>query len=187
MFCASSRQCDPLYHQAAFELGRLLAQEKITIVYGGGAVGSMGYLANGALSENGRVIGVIPEFMFNLEWGHPQLTRLEIVPDMATRKRKMTEDSDAVIAMPGGSGTMEELFETITMKRLGFYHNPIILLNIAGYFDPLIEMLNRMIDEHFMDPRHRQLWQVAEKPGQVVPAILSAPSWFKNAREFAAI
>jgi uncharacterized protein (TIGR00730 family) len=187
VYCASSTQCNPIYHEAAFELGKILAKNSITIVYGGGAVGSMGHLANGALSENGEVIGIIPKFMFDLEWGHSKISDLQVVENMHIRKQKMIENTDAVIALPGGCGTFEELFEALTMKRLGLYPNPIVLLNTQGFYDKFVNMMTHSIDEKFMDERHRLMWTIAKEPEEVVPSINSTPAWFENARSFAAI
>jgi len=187
VFCASSRQVDGIYLEAAYRLGEILARESITVVYGGGAVGLMGELANGALAEGGTVIGVIPEFMYELEWGYERITELKIVKDMHERKKLVMENSDAIIALPGGCGTLEELFEALTMKRLGFYLNPIILVNINGFYDPLIELLERSIAEKFMDVRHREMWSVVSSPENVLNAIQDAPNWSNEARHFAAI
>ena len=126
VYCASSRSSDTAYRQAAYRLGEVLAGNRYTIVYGGGGEGSMGALADGALSQSGKVIGVLPKFMQELEWGHSRLTELRLVEDMRTRKHMMLSDSQAVIALPGGSGTLEELLEAVTLKRLGIYLNPIM-------------------------------------------------------------
>jgi uncharacterized protein (TIGR00730 family) len=134
VYCASSQQCDRTYHDDATRLGERLARDGCTIVYGGGAIGLMGSLANGAIAAGGRVIGVIPRFMTDVEWQHPGLASLEIVEDMRERKHRLLTGSDAVVAMPGGCGTLEELFEAITLKRLGLYLNPIVLLNTNGFF-----------------------------------------------------
>ena len=187
VYCASSTQCDALYFEAARELGAILARNSITIVYGAGAVGSMGQLAEGALSEGGHVIGVLPQFMMDLEWGHPGLGELRLVEDMHDRKRTLLDGTDAVVALPGGSGTLDELLEAISLKRLAIYLNPIVLVNVNGFFDPCIELLDRCIDERFMDPRHRAIWQVVERPDQVLAAIESAPPWSRDALRFAAI
>ncbi|MEE8521180.1 MAG: TIGR00730 family Rossman fold protein [Gemmatimonadota bacterium] len=187
VYCASSTQCDALYLEAARELGAILARNSITIVYGAGAVGSMGQLAEGALSEGGHVIGVLPHFMMDLEWGHPGLGELRLVEDLHDRKRTLLDGTDAVVALPGGSGTLDELLEAISLKRLAIYLNPIVLVNVNGFFDPCIELLDRCIDERFMDPRHRAIWQVVERPDQVLAAIESAPPWSRDALRFAAI
>jgi len=147
----------------------------------------MGAVANGALSVGGTVIGILPHFMNDLEWGHQGLTELRLVDDMHERKRLMAESADAIIALPGGCGTFEELFEAITWKRLGLYFNPIILVNIRGFFDPCIELLTRCINERFMDERHGLMWTVVERPEQVVQAIQKAPEWDASARSFAAL
>jgi uncharacterized protein (TIGR00730 family) len=180
VYAASSRQCAQVYLDAARRLGEILAQSSIAIVYGGGSTGLMGSLA-----EGGRVIGVLPEFMGELEWGHERLTELRLVGDMHERKRRMIAEVDAVIALPGGCGTLEELFEAITWKRLGLYSKPIVLVNVAGYFDPCVELLERAIAEHFMHERHRSMWSVVSEPEAVLPAIASASTWSHEARHFA--
>ncbi len=187
VFCASSRQTDSIYLEAAYRLGSILARESITIMYGGGAVGSMGELANGALAEGGKIIGIIPKFMFDLEWGHQGITELKIVKDMHERKKLVMDCTDAIIALPGGCGTLEELFEALTLKRLGFYVNPIILVNVESFYDPLIELLQRSISEKFMDSRHRDMWSVVDHPDEVLDAIKNAPMWSSEARHFASI
>ncbi|HZS44060.1 MAG TPA: TIGR00730 family Rossman fold protein [Blastocatellia bacterium] len=187
IYCASSQQIDSEYLNGAWQLGRELAEQNVTIVYGGGSTGMMGAVANGALSVGGTVIGILPHFMNDLEWGHQGLTELRLVDDMHERKRLMAESADAIIALPGGCGTFEELFEAITWKRLGLYFNPIILVNIRGFFDPCIELLTRCINERFMDERHGLMWTVVERPEQVVQAIQKAPEWDASARSFAAL
>lgn len=187
VYAASSRQTDPAYRDAAFRLGELLADAQCTVVYGGGSAGSMGAVADGALSNGGQVIGVLPKFMADLEWGHPGLTRLELVEDMRERKHRLLADSDAVVALPGGCGTLEELFEAITLKRLGLYFKPIVLLNTRGYYDALQAFLERMIEERFMNPEHAAMWSVAAEPGDVLPAIRNAPEWSANARDYAVV
>jgi len=187
VFCASSDGCDPVYHEAAAHLGRALAVAGLTVVYGGGAVGSMGALADAALDAGGQVIGIQPRFMSELEWTHSRLSGLHIVDDMQERKRMMLATSDAVVALPGGSGTFEELFEAITAKRLGLYLNPIVLVNQRGFFDPCIELLERAIEERFMDARHREMWRVVESPEEVIGAIHAAPQWSREALGFAAV
>ena len=182
VYCASSEKSDAVYLDAARRLGEILAKESIVTVYGGGAIGSMGRLAEGVLAERGTIIGVIPRFMQELEWDHKGLTELQVVENM--RERKLT-DSDAAIALPGGSGTLEELLETISLKRLGIYLNPIVIVNIRGFFDPLLALLRRCIEERFMDDRHAAMWQVAEGPEDVMRAIHSSAPWTHDARRFA--
>jgi uncharacterized protein (TIGR00730 family) len=187
VYCASSRSAHPEYRAAARRLGEVLAQQGIGIVYGGGAVGSMGALADGALAMGGRVIGILPRFMADLEWGHRGLSDLQLVEDLRTRKHVMLTLSQAAIALPGGSGTLEELLEAITLKRLGLYLNPIVLVNTRGFFAPLLELLGRAVDEHFMDPRHLLMWQVVATPEEVPAALATAPAWSAQARSFAAV
>jgi hypothetical protein len=187
VFCGSSRQCDPVYLDTAERLGRELAKNGVTIVYGGGAVGSMGRLAEGALAEGGEVIGVIPAFMNELEWGHKGITELRVVRDMSERKRVMIEGADAVVALPGGSGTFDELLEAITLKRLALYLGPIVLLDTRSYFKALLLALEKCVSERFMDPRHQSMWTVAKEPEDVLPAIQSAPPWETESLSFAAI
>ena len=163
----------------------MLAAEGITIVYGGGSVGSMGALADAALAAGGRLVGILPRFMNDLEWGHKSLTELRLVDDMHHRKRLMIEEADAVVALPGGSGTFEELLEAITWKRLGLYVNPIVIVNVRGFYDPLRALLEGAIAERFMDERHRSMWTFVERPEDVLSAIAAAPDWSAEARAFA--
>lgn len=187
VYCASSERCDAAYHDAARRLGSVLASQKLTIVYGGGASGSMGALADGALAAGGKIIGVIPRFMLDLEWGHRHLTELRVVEDMRIRKHAMLTESHGVVALPGGSGTLEELMEAITLKRLGLYVHPIVLVNTRGFFTPLVQLLQHAVDEHFMNEQHLKMWQVVETPDEVPAAMDSAPHWSAAAREFAAV
>ncbi|MDN5864747.1 MAG: TIGR00730 family Rossman fold protein [Gammaproteobacteria bacterium] len=182
IYCASSQKSDPAYREAAFELGAILAGEGHTVVFGGSSIGSMGALADGALSKGGTVIGILPRFMADQEWGHQGLTQLELVETMRERKHRLLTDSDAVVALPGGCGTLEELFEAITLKRLGIYLNPIVLLNTRGFFSPLLAFMDQIVGEHFMNPEHVNMWQLATEPSDVLPAIATAPAWNRDAR-----
>lgn len=187
VYCASSQKADPAYREAAHALGGLLAESEHTVVYGGSSIGSMGALADGALSGGGEVIGVLPRFMADMEWGHRGLTHLELVETMRERKHKLLTGSDAVVALPGGCGTLEELFEAITLKRLGVYLNPIVLLNTREFYTPLLEFLDKTIAENFMNPEHANMWQLADEPADVLPAIDSAPAWSSEARKHAVV
>jgi uncharacterized protein (TIGR00730 family) len=187
VFCASSSKVDSGYREAAHDLGELLAGNDIEIVYGGGAAGPMGSLAEGALANGGSVIGVIPKFMLDLEWGHTGLTELMVVSTMHERKELMLKGADAAVALPGGSGTLEELIETITKKRLGFFLNPIVIVNINGFFEPFIRQIDQCIDQRFMAREHRNMISVVSSPAEVVPAIKTAPPWSANSRGFAAL
>lgn len=187
VYCASSQSAHPAYREAAWRLGATLADHGLGVIYGGGAVGSMGALADGALSRGGRVIGVLPRFMAELEWGHKGLSDLQLVEDMRARKHLMLTRSAAVVALPGGSGTLEELLEALSLKRLGLYLNPIVLVNTHGFFDSLTRLLTLCVQEHFMDERHLQMWQIVEEPEQVPSALEAAPAWSAEARSFAAV
>ncbi len=187
IYCGSSRQCDPAYLRAAACLGRALARHGATIVYGGGAVGSMGALADSALAEGGKVVGIIPGFMNQLEWGHKGITELRIVRDLHERKRLMLQDAHAVVALPGGSGTFDELLEAISLKRLAVFLGPIVLLNTQSYFDHLLLALERCVSERFMDPRHKSMWSVVKEAEEVWPAIQSAPPWHSSSIKFAGV
>src|SRR5579875_3196770 len=187
VYCASSSQADPRYREAAFRLGELIAAEGHSLVYGGGSTGSMGAVADGALSKGGEVIGIIPRFMADLEWGHPGVTRLELVGDMRERKHKLLTGSDAVVALPGGCGTLEELFEAITLKRLGLYFNPIVLLDTLGFYAPLDAFLRQVIAQRFMNPEHASMWTRVAEPEDVLPAICNTPAWREDARDYAVV
>ena len=186
VYCASSASCPPAYHDAAFRLGTVLADAGFTVVYGGGTLGSMGALANGVLTRGGRVVGVMPRFMVELEWAHDRLSELHLVDDIRTRKHEMLSRSQAVIALPGGSGTLEELMEVISLKRLAIYLGPIVLVNTRGFFEPLLAQLARAVEERFMDRRHLAMWQVVAEPEEVPAALAHAPPWSADARGFAA-
>jgi uncharacterized protein (TIGR00730 family) len=185
VYCASSRQADPRFHEAARRVGAHLATNGVAVIYGGGAVGSMGALASGALAAGGRVVGVLPRFMADLEWGHASVTEMRLVEDMHARKHAMLTSGDAVVALPGGCGTFEELLEAITWKRLGLYAGPIAILNQDGFYAPLLDLLDRCIRERFMDERHAAMWVAVSEPEEVLPALRAAPPWDADARRFA--
>ncbi|MBS1856594.1 MAG: TIGR00730 family Rossman fold protein [Acidobacteria bacterium] len=187
VYCASSDRTPAVYLDAAARLGRALAEAGLAVVYGGSSLGSMGRMASAALAAGGKVTGVLPRFMDELEWGNRALTELRLVDDMHERKRLMLELSDAVVALPGGCGTLEELFEAITWKRLGLYFGPVVLVNVNGFYDPCIELLNRTVDEGFMNEKHRQMWSVADSPEHVLDVLQHAPSWSRDARNFARV
>lgn len=187
VYCASSAYCDRVYLDAANALGRTLAQAGCTVVYGGGATGLMGALADGALAAGGEVIGIIPRFMVEVEWQHPGVANMQIVEDMRERKHRLLADAAAVIALPGGSGTMEELFEAITLKRLALYFNPIVLLNTRNFYAPLQGFLQQMVEQRFMNREHLAMWQMVDEVDEVLPAIRNAPEWSVNARDYATV
>jgi len=187
VYCASSCACDVEYHDVARCLGGILAAAGCAVVYGGGRSGSMGALAEAALAKGGRVVGVIPKFMVDLEWGHDDLSELHVVEDMRTRKHEMLTRASAVVALAGGTGTLEELFEAITLKRLGLFLGPIVIVNTRGYYDSLIAQLQAAIDRRFMDERHESMWKVVGTPEEVLPAIECSPSWGPDSRNFAVV
>ncbi|MCZ8130842.1 MAG: TIGR00730 family Rossman fold protein [Steroidobacteraceae bacterium] len=187
VYCASSSTCRPEYHALARRLGELLADDGRPVVYGGSRIGSMGSVADGALSRGGRVIGVLPRFLKDMELSHDGLTELHVVEDMRTRKHLMLSKSEAVVALPGGCGTFEELLEAITLKRLGIFLGPIVIVNTNDFYAPLLALFESAVRERFMDARHLAMWQVVDGPDGVLPAIAAAPEWPAEARRFATL
>ena len=187
VYSASSTKIAPVYFAAAEELGRLLALRGINLVNGAGSIGLMAATSNAVLANGGTVTGVIPRFMVEQGWHHTGLTRLVETDTMHERKQLMAQLADAVIALPGGCGTLEELLEIITWKQLGLYLNPIVILNVEGFFNPLISMLEQAIDQQFMRPEHAALWCVASTPAEALELIQTTPKWDKNLRKLAAI
>ncbi|MEL6636812.1 MAG: TIGR00730 family Rossman fold protein [Bacteroidota bacterium] len=181
VYCASSDKVAESYFAGAAHLGRALAEAGVTIVYGGGSSGLMGRLADAALAAKGQVVGIIPHFMTEVEWQHNGLTKLVLVNDMHERKRLFLEEVDAVVTLPGGCGTLEELLEVITLKRLGVFTRPIIIVNQDGYYDPLVTMLEKAISEKFMGEQHRDIWSVVDRVDRVLEAIAQAPPWQSDA------
>lgn len=156
IYCGSSPGFNDLYQQQARLLGSRLVEQGCRVVYGGGKVGLMGAVADGAIAAGGEVIGVIPDFMIPKEVAHNGLTGLIITDSMQTRKLKMHELSDGIITLPGGYGTMEELFEMVTWAQLGLHGKPIGILNINGYYDSLLQMLDKMVEEGFLRLSNRE-------------------------------
>ena len=187
VYSASSTKIAPVYFAVAEKLGHLLASKGINLINGAGSIGLMAATSNAALASGGTVTGVIPRFMVEQGWHHTGLTRLVETETMHERKRLMAEMSDGVIALPGGCGTLEELLEIITWKQLGLYLNPIVVLNVNGYFNPLLEMLQKAIDENFMRPEHGNIWVVAHTPEEAVQLLYDTPVWSKEIRKIAAI
>jgi uncharacterized protein (TIGR00730 family) len=173
VYCGSRIGNRDEYRLAAESFGRLLADRKIELVYGGGSVGMMGAIADAVLSAGGHVVGVIPELLAVKELMHPGVPDMRLVPDMHARKALMAELSDAFVALPGGFGTFEELFETITWSQLGIHAKPIGLLNTAGYFDDLLRFLDRSFDDGFIRPKYRGLYHVADSPAELLDRLES--------------
>ncbi|MBN3802927.1 TIGR00730 family Rossman fold protein [Paraburkholderia sp. Ac-20336] len=168
VYCGSSMGVKPLYEQAARAFGHALVQSGLTLVYGGGKVGLMGVIADTVMAEGGRAIGVIPELLVDKEVGHNGLTELHVVPDMHHRKKMMAELSDAFVAMPGGAGTLEELFEVFTWAQLGYHGKPVALLNTGHFYDPLIQLLRHTVDEGFMRRTYLDMLQIDADPAALI-------------------
>jgi uncharacterized protein (TIGR00730 family) len=174
VFCGSSTPGDPRYRAAAKELGSLVAGRSIDLVYGGGSVGLMGVLADAALEAGGRVVGVIPVGLFSREVGHTGLTELHEVATMHERKALMYDLADAFVALPGGLGTLDELAEVVTWAQLGLHRKPVALLDVDGFWDPLVAQLDRMVDVGLLKPANRALLLRAESPEEALAALAAA-------------
>ncbi|MFT0859053.1 TIGR00730 family Rossman fold protein [Ancylobacter sp. G4_0304] len=168
VFLGSNSGNRPAYRAAATALGTALARQGLGLVYGGASVGLMGAVADAALSAGGEVIGIIPQRLVDKEVAHPGLSDLRIVQSMHQRKALMAELSDAFVALPGGVGTLEELFEVWTWAQLGGHAKPCALYNVEGYYDQLLGFLDHVVDEAFMKPAHRDMLLVAEEPGALI-------------------
>ncbi len=185
VYASSSAALRSIYYDAARRLGEVLAKAGKSIVYGAGGGGLMGSLADGALSKEGEVYGVVPGFLQDLELTHRGLTGLTVVENMRVRKQMMLERSDAVVTLPGGSGTYEELFEALTLKRLGQWTGPIVLVNTDGFYSGLLKFLRHSIDERFMGSSHLKMWSVIDEPEEVLEAFDNSHAWDSNALQFA--
>ena len=160
VYCGSSMGARPVYHEAAQAFGRALVDANLALVYGGGKVGLMGVIADTVMAHGGRAIGVIPELLVDKEVGHNGLTELHVVPDMHQRKKMMADLSDAFVALPGGAGTLEELFEVYTWAQLGYHQKAIGLYDIGGYYAPLVGMLEHTVREGFMQQAYLDILQI---------------------------
>ena len=182
VFCGASPGARPIYHEAAAQLGRHIAERGLTLVYGGGAVGLMGVVADAALAAGGEVIGIIPQSLERAEIGHKGLTRLEVVDGMHARKARMAELADAFIALPGGLGTLEELFEVWTWRQLGYHAKPLGLLEVDGFYARLTDFLDHLVAERFVREQHRAILQVSASPAELLARMdawqpTAAPKW----------
>lgn len=187
VYSASSTQIDKAYFDDAKELGKILAEKKISIVNGAGNMGLMRAVTDSAMENGGKCIGVIPQFMVEQEWHNPKLSELIVVDSMHERKHKMAQMSEGVIALAGGCGTLEELMEIITWKQLGLFLHPIVILNTKGYYNPLLEMLDKAAEERFMREEHRAIWSVANTPSEAVELLTNTQPWDESVRKFAYI
>ena len=182
VFCGASPGARPIYREAAEALGRSLAERGLTLIYGGGAVGLMGIVADAALAAGGEVIGIIPQSLKRAEVGHNGLTRLEVVDGMHARKARMAELADAFIALPGGLGTLEELFEVWTWGQLGYHAKPLGLLEVDGFYRRLGDFLDHLVAERFVREPHRAMLQISESPDELLECLAAwqptvAPKW----------
>ena len=168
VFCGSATGENPVYAEAARELGRLIAKKSNSLVYGGGNIGLMGILADAVIEHRGEVIGVIPDFLLKLEVGHRGISKLEVVSSMHGRKKRMADLAHAFVAMPGGWGTLDELAEILTWRQLGIIHQPIGLLNINGFFDPLLEQMRSMVNNGFLREGNLDLLHVESTPEKLL-------------------
>ena len=168
VFGASSDRIENTYTEEAYELGKLMAQNGWGCVNGAGSAGLMRAVSDGVLDAGGTVIGVIPQFMVDNGWGYDKLTETVVTPDMHTRKEKMAKLADAFVVLPGGCGTIEEVMEMYTWRQLGIINKPIILLNTVGYWNPLVEMIDRSGKLGFMIHSHTRLWTLARSPKEVL-------------------
>lgn len=168
VYCASSPDLAPVYREAARKLGSAIARAGFGTVCGGGRDGLMAQVIEGAASEGGETIGVIPGFMVERGWNHLALDRTIVTDSMHERKATMASMARAAIALPGGCGTLDELFEIITWRQLGLFQGHVIVLNINGFYDPLMQLLDSMTDQHFMNPDHRQLYEFTDSVDRAV-------------------
>jgi uncharacterized protein (TIGR00730 family) len=187
VFCGSSSGTDPIYAARAYETGSLLARLGIGLVYGGARVGLMGAVADGALANGGEVIGVLPRFLSGKEIGHAGLTDLILVDNMHERKMKMQELSDGVITLPGGFGTMEEVFEMVTWGQLGLHSKPVGVLNVAGFYNDLSELLQTMVDKGFLKAENQRMLLFADTIEELLEKMRNyqapaAPKWISKAK-----
>ena len=183
VYCASSGRIHPDYFEATSRLAHLLVENDVKVVFGGGSSGLMGQLADSVLAAGGQIKGIMPQFMNEVEWGHQGVSDFIYTESMHERKAKFLEGTDALIALPGGPGTFEELFEAITLKKLAQFTKPIIILNTRGYFNAFQQMMQQAVDEHFMTDDLKFLYTIVDTPKEVLPAIHNAHLWNKGLRD----
>lgn len=187
IYCASSTKIRPVYFDAADRLGRLFAKEGLRMVFGAGNMGLMGKMADAMLAEGGEMTGVIPEFMIEQGWHHKGCQEIIATKDMADRKTWIWQHSDALVALPGGIGTLDELSEILVLKQLGVLTHPIVVLNTDGYYDGLLHVLEHMVEENFLLPMHKDMFEVVREPEEVLDAILRSKRWTAENRKHAKI
>jgi uncharacterized protein (TIGR00730 family) len=187
VFASSSSRIDRKYVQAAAELGSLFARSKMKVIYGGGGIGLMGALADAVIENGGSITGVIPSFMNDEGWGHPGLNNMIVTTDMGDRKKNMFARADAVVALPGGIGTLEELMEAITLKQLGLFKGPVVILNTLDFYKSLFDFLEHMVSGNFMRSEHKDMWVIADTPVEVLNALSNDKGWIDDPRRIAKI
>ena len=175
VYCGSSDRADPRHRERAARLGREAARRGVRIVFGGGRVGLMGVLADAALSAGGEAVGIIPTHLQDREVGHPALTRMEVVDSMHSRKARMCALSDAFCILPGGLGTLDEAFEIVTWKQLGLHDKPVVLVNLGGYWDRLLDLIAHQVETGYVRPSHTGLFTTVAEVDEVFDAIAGAP------------
>lgn len=183
VYAASSTQVKDVYFTAAARMGQIIAENNIRLVYGAGKVGLMGAIADAVLAGGGEVTGVIPEFMVSQGWYNDRLTETIVTRTMHERKTIICEKADAMLALPGGIGTFEELLECLSWKQLGLHTKPVVILNTDGYYDDLLRCLDRMVEERFMRDLHKDMYRVVATPEEVIPAILTSAPWDTSYRK----
>lgn len=187
VFCASSDKVDDIYKKTAAEIGEILVQNQYATVYGGGEVGLMGALAKSVLKNKGEIIGVIPQFMVDMNWGYSEVSEMIVTETMMQRKETILSLSQLAIALPGGCGTLDELLDAITLKQLGQFNYPIIIVNTNGFYDMFIAQLKTMIQERFMREIHEKIWTVIDKPSEFINAINNSLEWDSSSIHSAAV
>jgi hypothetical protein len=187
VFASSSSRIDSEYATAAANLGKLLANAGFDVVYGGGGIGLMGKLADAVIENGGRITGVIPSFMKDEGWDHRTVSEMIITSDMGERKKKMFSLADAVVALPGGVGTLEELTEAMTLKQLGLYQGPIIILNTMNFYRSFIEFLEHMVSGNFLRYEHKGMWEIAGSEEEVMALLAKKEGWHHDPRSIARI
>ena len=187
VFCASSSKVEIEYIEASKKLADICVDNDIHVLYGGGAVGLMGAMASRIIEKKGKITGIIPDFMKEMEWAHEDVKEMIIVEDMRERKKRMIENVDAVVALPGGVGTLEELLEVITLKQLGRFAKPIIIINTKGFYNSLIQLFDEMVEKKFMHTYHRQIWSIINDPSELAEALQKSTPWDAKAINKAAL
>ena len=177
IFASSSSRINTEYADAASELGVLLSMAGTDVVFGGGGIGLMGKIADSILENNGTITGVIPSFMKDQGWDHSNVNEMIITSDMGERKKQMFAMADAIVALPGGVGTLEELTEAITLKQLGLFKGPVIILNTLNFYKSLIDFFEHMVSESFLRKEHQAIWEIASSPEEVMTLLAKNDSW----------